>query len=92
MWAVMAEEGRETIMYLECKSGTNTVCQNLGDHSIKGRQNLHRQLRFDTAIVDQIIESIGQSKAKANRDNVSSTLLQACAFCEIQYLLPRYNS
>lgn len=62
-------------MYLEGKSGSDAVCQNLGYHSIKRRQDLHRQLRFDTAIVDQIIESIGQSKAKANQDNVSTILL-----------------
>lgn len=64
----------QSMKYLECKSSSNTVGQDFCNDSVKCRQDLHRQLRFDPAIVDQVIESIGQSKAEANQVQVSSEI------------------
>lgn len=46
--------------YLECEPGPDLIGKNLGYHPVEGRKNLHRQLRFDSALVNQIIERIGK--------------------------------
>lgn len=57
--------------YLECQPGPNFVGQDLGDHPVEGRQDLHGQLRLDATFVDQVIEGIGQGQAETRRIRVS---------------------
>lgn len=45
-------------MYLERQSGPDLLGQNLGDHLVKGGQDLHSELRLDTALVDQVVQGI----------------------------------
>lgn len=52
--------------YLEREPGPNLIRKNLGHHPVKGRENLHRQLWFNAAFVDQVIKGIGQRLAEAS--------------------------
>ena len=47
-------------MYLKRQLHLHLVRKHLGDHTIKRRQNLHSELRFDPAFVNQVIERIGE--------------------------------
>lgn len=46
--------------YLEGQSGPNFVRQDFSDNLVKGPEDLHCQLGFDTAFVDQVVEGIGE--------------------------------
>ena len=51
-------------MYLECKSCAHFLGKDFGDDAVEGRENFHRQLRFDAALVDQVIERIGKGETE----------------------------
>ena len=51
--------------YLEREPRLDLLPQRLGDATIEVRQDLHRQLRLDAALADQVIESVGQRHADA---------------------------
>lgn len=61
---------------LERKLDLHFIRKHLGNHTVKGRENLHRKLGFDPAFVDQVVERISEGKADASRA-VSS---QPCAW------------
>lgn len=44
--------------YLESQSGPNFVRQDFSDNLVKGPEDLHCQLGFNTAFVDQVVEGI----------------------------------
>lgn len=46
--------------YLEGQSGPNFVRQDFSDNLVKGPKDLHRQLGLDTALIDQVVEGIGE--------------------------------
>ena len=53
-------------MYLERQSRLHLVSQYLCDTAIKVRQDLHRELRFDAPLADQVIEGVRESHADAS--------------------------
>ena len=60
--------------YLERQPRLYLICQELSNATIKVRQDLHRQLRFDTTRADQIIESVCESHADAKGENSQYTV------------------
>ena len=56
-------------MYLESKPSAHFVCEDLGDYSVKGRKNLHGELRLNSAFIDQVIEGVGKGQAQARIGN-----------------------
>lgn len=50
-------------IYLESQSRLDLVCQNFRDTSIKVCQYLHRELRLDTSLADQIVKGICERHA-----------------------------
>lgn len=57
--------------YLEREPGPDLLGQNLGDDLVKGGQDLHGQLRLDTALVDQVVKRIREGQAKTSQVTVS---------------------
>lgn len=57
--------------YLESESSPDLVSQDFGDDLVKGREDLHRQLRLDATLVDQIIESVGQRQTETMSIQIS---------------------
>jgi hypothetical protein len=55
----------KTCMYLERQSRLHLVSQYLCDTAIKVRQDLHRELRFDAPLADQVIEGVRERHADA---------------------------
>ena len=53
--------------YLECQSSLHFLAQDLRDASVEVREDLHRELRFDTSGRDEIIEGIRERHADAIR-------------------------
>lgn len=60
-----AKPGVAASSYLELQSASHVLLQRLSDGLIKIAQNLHRQLRVDARIADEVIESVCQSQADA---------------------------
>lgn len=50
----------QEMSYLEGQSGPNFVRQDFSDNLVKGPEDFHCQLGFDTAFVDQVVEGIGE--------------------------------
>ncbi len=55
------------VTYLECQSGPHLLCQHLRDTTVKVRQDLHRQLRLDATLADQVVKGVCQSHADAEK-------------------------
>ena len=53
------------IIYLESQARANLLLQNLRDRSVKVGQDLHRQLRVDAVLRDQVIESVCEGSSHA---------------------------
>jgi hypothetical protein len=53
-------------MYLERQPRLHLISQYLCDTAIKVRQDLHRKLRFDASLADQVIEGVRESHANAS--------------------------
>lgn len=52
-------------IYLELQTTLHVLLQRLGDGLVKVAEDLHRQLRVDTLLADQVIEGICQSETDA---------------------------
>ena len=53
------------LKYLERQPGLHLLRQNLSDAAIEVRKDLHRKLRFDAPLADQVIEGVRKRHADA---------------------------
>ena len=51
--------------YPEIQPSSDFISQHFCDDTVKGGEDLHRKLRLDAALIDQVIESIGERQADA---------------------------
>ena len=62
---------RELLMqswvYLELHTNLYFLLEHLSDDSIKGSDNLHSELRFDSLLVNEVIEGIDERQSDAGR-------------------------
>lgn len=56
---------RTAHIHLEGQTALDVLLQRLGDGLIKVAQDLHRQLRVDALLADEVVESIRQSETDA---------------------------
>lgn len=54
-----------TPTYLERQPRLHLVCQHLRDTPVEVREDLHRKLRLDTALANQIVQRIRERHANA---------------------------
>ena len=78
--------GENLQVYLECKPCAHFLGKNLRDNAVKGREDLHRQLGLDPALVDQVIERIGKGETEtATSDgqwqNITGAFEGCCSTC-----------
>lgn len=50
-------------IYLECQTRPDLLLQNFGDGSVEVGKDLHRQLRVDAVILNQVIQGVCESDA-----------------------------
>lgn len=79
-----------SVSNLEGQPGSHFLREHLGYHLVEGGENLHRQLRLDAAIVDQIIQGVGQGEAETAVVSDEDFLPEPSVCIWINsYLLPR---
>lgn len=64
MFRVPGREARRRL-YLELQATLDILLQRLCDGLVKVAQNLHRQLRVDALIADEVVERVRQSEPDA---------------------------
>jgi len=52
-------------MAFECESRLDLLTQHFGNYAVKIAEDFHGELRFDTAIVDQIVDRVNESLTDA---------------------------
>jgi len=74
--------------YLERQARLNLLSKHLRDTPIEVRQDLHRKLRLDATLADQVVERIRERHADARGCEVSNGS-KAVGRAKAQYLLRR---